>query len=630
MTENEKQADNQTRRQKIAERYKGVDPSMLEVIPAELDESINIAEQKLKVAAYVRVSTENDEQKSSFELQSNDFTNRINANPNWEFVGIYADEGISGTEMSHRKGMLQMIEDCKAGKINLILAKSIARFARNVVDCLSVIEELRNLNPPVGVYFDESNLYTLDTTGALVLTILATVAEEESRSKSFIMNWSVEKRFSSGIFLLPEPIGFDKDEDGNLVINPNEAETVKVMYDLFVNGWKIQEIADLLTEYQRPTKKGNTEWSPRSIHGVLENERNCGDVLARKTYTPNFKDHKSKKNVNQRNKYRQRDHHEGIVDRDVFEAVQLRKRLLSGIRGTKTIPALSVVDDGVLKGYVPLHKDWTGFTGETILNAAQSVMTGPPGEPVQADIIRPLGRQLNMDGFSKVSGLSYHLRDKPYLRIRGGKLRFSTYCLHRFEDVEYVEMLLNPVDKCIAIRPTDSHNPNAIHWGKLKDERWAVLPVSCAGLLRVLGDIMDWDDPDALTFVGEYVEDQKLLLFSLGNSAITRTVVPDKQDEAAAGAGTEGSDNDNNEESNDAPHTVVLYSHSIGATLDLPITSMATVSLLEQRHYAGDWDVLRPAKALEENKILTKDRLAELMSEAETIIERWAQNHDEQ
>ena len=125
---------------------------MLEVIPAEMDESINIAEQKLKVAAYVRVSTENDEQKSSFELQSNDFINRINANPNWEFVGVYADEGISGTELSHRKGMLQMIEDCRAGKINLILAKSIARFARNVVDCLSVIEELRNLNPPVGVY----------------------------------------------------------------------------------------------------------------------------------------------------------------------------------------------------------------------------------------------------------------------------------------------------------------------------------------------------------------------------------------------------------------------------------------------------------------------------------------------
>ena len=622
MTENEKKADNLTRRQKIAERYKGVDPSMLEVIPAEMDESINIAEQKLKVAAYVRVSTENDEQKSSFELQSNDFTNRINANPNWEFVGIYADEGISGTEMSHRKGMLQMIEDCKAGKINLILAKSIARFARNVVDCLSVIEELRNLNPPVGVYFDESNLYTLDTTGALVLTILATVAEEESRSKSFIMNWSVEKRFSSGIFLLPEPIGFDKDEDGNLVINPDEAETVKVMYNLYVNGWKVQEIADLLTEYGRPTKKGNTEWHHPSIYNVLGNERNCGDVLARKTFTPNFKDHKAKKNVNQRNKYRQRDHHEGIVDRDVFEAAQMRRQALSGIRGSnRTIPVLSVVDDGVLKGFVPLHKDWTGFTGDSILDAAQSVLKLPAGQTKEEHTVRPLGRQLNMDGFREVSGLSYHHRDKPYLRIKGGRMRFSMYCLQRFQDVEYVELLLNPVEKCIAIRPTDKQNPNAIHWGKVKNDRWAVLPVSCAGLLQVLGDIMDWDDPDALSFVGEYIEGQKLLLFGLENSAITRAIVPDRSDEA---------NKDDNDSPDVTPQKVILYSHEIGATLDIPITTMAEVSLLERRHYAGDWDVLRPATRLEEKGALTQDRLAELMSEAEEIIERWANNHDEQ
>ena len=184
----ERQSNSETRREKIAERYKGVDPSLLEVIPAEMSEDVNIMEKRLKVAAYVRVSTENDEQKSSFELQSNEFTSRIQANPLWEFAGIYSDEGISGTELSHRKGMLQMIEDAKAGKIQLILAKSIARFARNVVDCISIIEDLKNLNPPVGVFFDESNLYTLDSTGSLVLTILATVAEEESRSKSFIMN----------------------------------------------------------------------------------------------------------------------------------------------------------------------------------------------------------------------------------------------------------------------------------------------------------------------------------------------------------------------------------------------------------------------------------------------------------
>ena len=133
--------------------------------------------------------------------------------------------------------MLQMLEDCRAGKIDYILAKSIARFARNVVDCLFIIEELKNMIPPVSVYFEADNLYTLDSTGALVLTIMATLAEEESRNKSVIMNWSIDRRFSRGIFLTPELLGYDRDENGELVINPQEAETVKVIYDLYINGW---------------------------------------------------------------------------------------------------------------------------------------------------------------------------------------------------------------------------------------------------------------------------------------------------------------------------------------------------------------------------------------------------------
>ncbi|MBR4457495.1 MAG: recombinase family protein [Clostridia bacterium] len=638
MTENEKQIEGQTRRQKIAERYKGVDPSVLEVIPAEMDESINITEQKLKVAAYVRVSTENDEQKSSFELQSNDFTNRINANPNWEFVDIYADEGISGTEMSHRKGMLQMIEDCRAGKINLILAKSIARFARNVVDCLSVIEELRNLNPPVGVYFDESNLYTLDTSGALVLTILATVAEEESRSKSFIMNWSVEKRFSNGIFLLPEPIGFDKDADGNLAINPDEAETVKVMYDLFINGWSLQDIADLLTEYRRPTKKGNTVWSTSSILNVLDNERNCGDVLARKTFTPNFKDHKSKRNVNQRNKYRQRDHHKGIVDRDVYEAAQIKRRYMTTTKGGRALPVLSVVDDGVLKGYVPLHKNWTGFSGDTIRKASESVLSDELIGTEDRDglpSVRPLEKQFSMEGFREISGMSFYHRDKPHLRIRKGRLFFSTYCLQKFRDVEYVEFLVNPIEKYIAIRPTDVDNPNAIHWGKLRDGKWAALPIGCPGIVQVLGDLMDWEEPDSLSCIGEFFEEEKLLLFSLGDSVVHRAIVPERPDDPGTEKQEDPDDSGETSEQDGAGRETSasrlgIYSQAMLTALEVPFTSVATVSLLERKHYAGDWEVLRPARELKEMNTLTTERLSELMREAESIIEGWTSCHAEE
>ena len=215
------------RKQRIRDRYKGVDTSELEVIPAKTVEGLGESTSIRRVAAYVRVSTDNDEQTSSYELQKNYYTDYIKAQPGWEFVGIYDDEGISGTSLEHRKGMQQLIEDCKAGKIDLILTKSIARFARNIVDCLSVIETLKNLDPPVGVKFEADNIYTLDSNGRMILTILASVAEEESHSKSIIMNWSIDRRFSRGLFLTPALLGYDQDEDGSLVVNQDEAQTVK-------------------------------------------------------------------------------------------------------------------------------------------------------------------------------------------------------------------------------------------------------------------------------------------------------------------------------------------------------------------------------------------------------------------
>lgn len=268
MSESEKQISAQERKQRIRDRYKGIDTLEIEVIPAKAAESLEDTSVIRRVAAYVRVSTDNDEQTSSYELQKNYYTEYINAQPGWEFAGIFDDEEISGTSIEHRKGMQQMIEACHAGKIDLILTKSIARFARNIVDCLSIVEDLKNLNPPVGAKFEADNIYTLDSNGRMILTILASVAEEESHLKSLIMNWSIDRRFSRGLFLTPELLGFDRDEEGNLIINPSEAETVKVIYYLFLNGFSLKEISELLTEYGRITKLGNQEWSTSSLVGV--------------------------------------------------------------------------------------------------------------------------------------------------------------------------------------------------------------------------------------------------------------------------------------------------------------------------------------------------------------------------
>ena len=559
-------------KQKIRNRYRGVDPSELEVIPAIATDEVALEERKLKVAAYVRVSTENDEQTSSYELQVNDFTDRIRANPNWEFAGIYSDEGISGTELSHRKGMLQMIEDARAGKIDHILAKSIARFARNVVDCLSIIDELKKMG--VGVHFDENNLYTLDTTGALVLTILATVAEEESRSKSFIMNWSIERRFSKGIFLTPKLLGYDVNDDGELVVNQEEAETVKVIYDLY---------------------------------------RHCGDVRARKTYTPDFKTHKSEKNRQNRKQYIQRNHHEAIVSREVYNAANLLRSSQQYSSKSRPLPILSVIDGGILQGYVPVDKNWRGFSVEDYQSACESVEVAEPEVQVS-------GRRLNMGGYQLVRGEYFPSNERPAMTISNGKLRFSTACLKKFEDVEYVELLLNTVKNCIAIRPCEKDNPNAIHWGRLREERWVVSTLGCKGLSRILFDLMSWEDEGKYRFSGQYREQggNKLLVFELGEPVITKTVeqiiVPEQPEEAT--------DEDTQEEIV-IREQVRVYPPSWTASFGVPISSIIHGAVLEQHHYAGDWDVLRPAKELAELNIFTADQLDQLMKEAETIMEGW-------
>ena len=594
----------------IRERYKGVDPSLLEVIPATAPETMAVEDRILNVAAYIRVSTDNDEQTSSFELQQNDFTERIQANPKWNFVGIYSDEGISGTELSHRKGMLQMLEDCRAGKIDYILAKSIARFARNVVDCLSIIEELKNMNPPVGVYFEADNLYTLDSTGALVLTIMATLAEEESRNKSVIMNWSIDRRFSRGIFLTPELLGYDRDENGELVINPQEAETVKVIYDLYINGWTPKEIADLLTEYGRKTKLGNEVWNPGTIRGVIGNERHCGDILARKTYTPNFKNHKAKKNEGKRTQYRQRDHHDPIVSREVYNAANhLAASRTYGSR-RKPLPVLSVIDGGMLAGYVPVDKDWKGFSTEDYRAACESV-------DQKEETVLPTGKRLNMAGFQIVRSDFFPSTEDLKMTISQGNLRFSTSCLRKFEDVEYVELLLNTVKNCIAIRPCSADCPNAIHWGRLREEKWIVSSVGSRGLSSTLFDMMNWEEEAKYRFKGQFISrgDDKLLLFQLDEPVVTRTetqvVVPDEPE------------TDDEHEEIVMKETILSYPASWLVSFGTPITFLTRVNRLEQAHYAGEWDVLRPAKEVEGMNILAADQLAELMREAETIIEGW-------
>ena len=621
MTENEKRLSAEERKQKIRERYKGVDKDELEVIPAREIVSLKEDTSYKRVAAYCRVSTDDPNQTSSYELQKNHYEEYIKEHPGWELVGIYADEGISGTSLAHREEFHRMLDDCNAGKIDLIITKSISRFARNTVDSISTVRQLAQLKRPVGVLFETENLFTLNQTSEMILTVLSAAAQEESHTKSEIMNISIEHRFSRGIFLTPELLGYDKDEDGNLVINPEEAETVKVIYYLYLNGFSISEIADLLTEYGRKTKLGNTEWNPGSIMKIIQNERHCGDVLARKTWTPSYLNHKSKKNNNDRNQYRQRDHHEAIVSREVFNAANQLQASKGYAAKNRPLPVLSVVDDGVLKGYVPMDKDWTGFSAEEYQEASESVYR----ENDQTERSTENGMRLNLSGYEIVRAQFFSTRSNPAMTISNGKMRFNTACLKKFGEQEYVELLLNTVERCIAIRPCSKDNPNAIRWGRLKDSRWSVSAISCRGLAKTLFDIMEWEEDTRYRFRGEYVGagENKMLLFQLDEPEMIKTeeiTLPPQEPEQD---GTE-----EEQEEIVIKKKMMVFPAAWADSFGRPITSLVCVNMLEQEHYAGNWDILHPAKEVEDYNLVSSEELKVLMQEAERIMEGWENTNE--
>ena len=251
-------------KERIRSRYRNSNAVGLEKIPAKPRPKLFEDDGDKRVAVYALVSTLATQQTSSFELQQKHYTDFVDRQEGWILVKIYSDEGISGTSLNHRDGFMEMIKDCRKGGIDIIVVKSVSRFSRNVVDGITIIDELRALNPPVGVYFEMEGIYTLTNDNELSLTLLQTVAQEESRVKSVSMDASYEMRFSHRIFLTPPLLGYDRDGDGNLVINHDEALTVKLIFYMYLSGYGTAAIAEKLTELGRRTKKGNTEWTQPS------------------------------------------------------------------------------------------------------------------------------------------------------------------------------------------------------------------------------------------------------------------------------------------------------------------------------------------------------------------------------
>ena len=337
------------------------------VIPPKKLQEVQQDRPKLRVAAYCRVSTQEEEQVGSFDMQVRHFTQRIESNPDWELVEIYQDEGISATTVKKRLGFQKMIADAVDGKIDLILTKSISRFGRNIVDILDNLNVLSALTPPVSVEFETEHItYTGDGKNNLLIVLLSALAEMESQQKSEAIKAGIRWRMAEGIykFSVQNTLGFYRDHFGRLVIEPTEARIVEYIYESCLEGATPSEIAAALTEQGIKSPMGNDSWSAGTVRSILRNEKYCGDALMQKTYTKDFRTHKSVKNTDL-NMYFKENHHTAIIKKEDWLKVQ---KLLSEqhtsphkakLRFLSNRFVAHRVKDGLFKGYLILDSRWS-------------------------------------------------------------------------------------------------------------------------------------------------------------------------------------------------------------------------------------------------------------------------------
>ncbi|SDA29548.1 Site-specific DNA recombinase [Ruminococcus sp. YE71] len=278
--------------------------------------------KQTRVAAYCRVSTDQDEQQNSYQVQISYYTDYINRNPEWCMAGIFADEGISGTQTKNRTQFGRMIRKCRQGKIDLILCKSISRFARNTVDCLGYIRELKSLG--IGVIFEKENIDTLNMTSEFIISLYGSFAQAESESISKNVTWGIEKQFREGKvrYNMSTVLGYRMGDDGKPYIVEEEAEIVREIFKMYLDGMTLNTIAEILTAKGAKRRNGSSEWQKNNIRVILRNEKYVGDAILQKTYTKDCITHKRLINYGDRTKYLIHDCHVPIIDRDTYNRVQ--------------------------------------------------------------------------------------------------------------------------------------------------------------------------------------------------------------------------------------------------------------------------------------------------------------------
>lgn len=502
----------------------------VQFFPAKAKANIYAKDHIYRTCAYCRVSTESDMQMTSYDLQVEHYRNLASEHPNWDLQKVYADRGISGTSLKNREQFNEMLEACLAGKYNLIVTKSVSRFARNLVDCISLVRKLKAHNPPIGVFFETDNLFTLSEDSELKLSLLATFAQEESTKKRESMIWSLIERFKRGQLLLPECYGYTRERDSTrkhyvkgskLQVVEEEAIVVCFIYDAFLAGYPLESISEILTSAEVPTATGTTDWSVGGLRYILSNERYCGNVLTWKTVTTDMFEHTHKKNDGDQDQYLYEQVHDPIIPVSKFEAAQVL--LANRKHGVKAFPRMHVIDDGIFRGYIPVNHHWMNNDPHTYYEASNSVRTP---HRVQKIARREFSR-FDLNGYQVVRGqFMMHRAECPAITINDKRISFNVECQRKFHDVNYIQLLIHPVERKIAIRPCFAMDVYSIRWRIDADRPFIPKSIACQYFSDALYQIMGWNPEYQYRIRGTwaYRGKDQIIVFDITNAAPFTTI----------------------------------------------------------------------------------------------------------
>lgn len=475
-----------------------------------------------RVGVYVRVSTDDPRQTTSYELQKKYYEDFVVRHPKWTLVDIYADEGISGTSTKHRDQFNRMITKCKAGKIDLIITKSVSRFARNVVDFLGMVRMLSEHNPPIGVFFEAENIFSLNETSNMALSFQATMAEEESRNKSRSMETSLRMRLDHGLPLTPKLLGFTHNSEGKLVPNPDTMHIPKLMFYMYLYGFSTQQIADALTALEKKTYLGNVKWTASGVAASMRNERYCGDVYTRKRFTKDVLSHKTAKNRGERPISHYYDEHEGIISRDDFIAVQ--HMLKNSKYGNKSmLPELRVIPEGLLKGFVIINPRWSGFREQEYIRASASAYSPGEHQEHQSKSLQfeVEAGDFDMRGFEVAHTDLFDVQQTPHATFYDDTIKFGTECIRRMNSEFHVELLIHPTQRKLAVRAANKQNRNAVIWAKMANGRKTVRPIACAAYFKTIYSLFGWNPEHKYRMYSTLISngDEEVFIFNADEAA---------------------------------------------------------------------------------------------------------------